>query len=137
CEDCEHACVVHLCTIAATGPFGKCRTAHGVRLLGLPVAPADEAEERKHDDDDQDDPEDAHVAPSVGSVANCRQEENGRAAFPVTSPGQTETGAASASGAGAWTPRKNTKAATAPRPAITQSAANAQWYPLVNAAGVK
>src|SRR5207247_996621 len=40
---------------------------------------------------------------------------------------QTETGAGSPSGAGTWTPRKNTKASTAPTAAIATSAANAQW----------
>ena len=40
---------------------------------------------------------------------------------------QAETVAGSASGAGTWTPRKNTNAATAPTAANATSAANAQW----------
>ena len=66
-QNCENRCVVHLKTIAALGPFGKCRTAHSACRVGLPEAAADEAEEGQHHDDDQDDPEDAHLAPSVGT----------------------------------------------------------------------
>ena len=36
-SDREHCGVVHLGTIAAIGPFGKCRTAHPACRAGLPA----------------------------------------------------------------------------------------------------
>jgi hypothetical protein len=60
-EDRENLGVLHLGRIAATGPFGKSRTAHPRMTCCLPAASADEAEQGKHEDDDQDDPEDAHA----------------------------------------------------------------------------
>jgi hypothetical protein len=75
----------------------------------------------------------AHFSVGVVSLlppphpAATTDSETTTAARNVRTVIQIETGAGSLSGAGTWTPRKNTNASTAPTAAIATSAANAQW----------
>ena len=62
-QDLEHSGVVHTDIVAASGPFGKSRTAQRPRWR-LPAPATHEAQQNKHQNDDQDDPQDAHFAPS-------------------------------------------------------------------------